>query len=202
MQLSKISVFILFMSSLVLSMVGCGNKSKKNDPQVNTTAGATLESNKSESETDYANVIQTESSLEAVGYKFKYDATTKQVTWDEEFREDYLKSLVDVPSVTDVIAVLENHETVLLNFIQKYKPSKGVEDITIQECELKAQLVRQTVEVLKVDQSKEENKPKDKVEEKTEDKGKEKDKKKEETVNPSDSSAKKPVPVPKKKPKI
>lgn len=202
MKLSKISLSIFCMSSLMLSMVGCGNKSKKTDPKVNTTAGAPLESNKSEIKSDYANVLQTESSLEAVGYKFKYDATTKQVAWDGEFREVYLKSLVDVPSVTDVIAVLENHETVLLNFVQKYKSSKGVEDFTIQECEVKAQLVRQTIETLKVDQSKEENKPKEKVEEKTEDKGSKKDKKKEETVKPSDSSTKKPVPVPKKKPKI
>lgn len=189
---------MLVLSSLAISMSGCGNKSKDKDSKVNTMAGAPFESTKSEVETDYSNVIQTESSLEAVGYKFKYDSTTKQFSWDEEFREVYLKSLVDVPSVTDIIPVLENHETVLLNFVEKYKPSKGAEDVTIQECEAKAQLIRQTVDVLKVDQSKEESKPKDKSEEKKEDKVKD------ETVKPSDSStkSKKSVPVPKKKPKV
>lgn len=198
MHLNKITLSMLVLSSLAISMSGCGNKSKDKDSKVNTMAGAPFESTKSEVETDYSNVIQTESSLEAVGYKFKYDSTTKQFSWDEEFREVYLKSLVDVPSVTDIIPVLENHETVLLNFVEKYKPSKGAEDVTIQECEAKAQLIRQTVDVLKVDQSKEESKPKDKSEEKKEDKVKD------ETVKPSDSStkSKKSVPVPKKKPKV
>lgn len=198
MQLNKINLsFLITMSSLVISMSGCGNKSKKNDSQVNN-AVTPFESNKSEVETDYSNVIQTESSLEAVGYKFKYDSTTKQFSWDEEFRENYLKSLSEPISISDIIPVLENHETVLLNFVQKYKPSKSTKDVTIRECEAKAQLVRQTIDVLKVEESNNEKKPKDKTDEKQEDKGKS------ETVKPSDSSSKskKAVPVPKKKPKL
>lgn len=199
MKLSKITLPILVMSSLVIFMSGCGDKSKNNESKNNTNLVPHLESTKSEVETDYSNVIQTESGLEGVGYKFKYDSTTKLYSWDEDFREVYLKSLKEEPKVTDIVPVLENYETVLVNYVQKHKPSKGAEDVTIQESEAKAVIVRQAIDGLMVVQSKDENKPKDKGEEKKKD-----DKVKDETVKPVDSytKSKKPVPVPKKKPQV
>ncbi len=193
MKLRKLMIAILSVSAITMSFIGCGNKDDKKDPYAKFATVTEAEFGK-----DVINVDSSQSSLKSVGYKFKFDTATKSYSWDEDYKQFYHKNN-DGSDKLAAIAALENHETVLVNFLQKYangfylKKEDGaltpmilIDDLRIA-CESTLKLTRETIESLKVSIPKPED-----SDSKNDSKG--------DSDLPSSPADIKKIPIPKKKP--